>query len=495
MSSEHLLYIPPAEDNLEYGSTTSKSPNLGYEVELLDSGSGLTIHDKLPRSETGIILASSAPLVLTFLLQYSLTTMSMFAAGKLGSKELAAVSLAICTFNITGIAVYQGMATSLDSLCSQAYGFGNLHNVGLYFQRCVLVTTLLTLFPLSFIWWFSGPILSVLVPDQELAYMSQTYLRWITLGAPGLLLFEIGKRFLQAQQIFNAGTYILVIVLPFNFVAHWLLVWHPTLSIGFIGAPIAISLTYWMICLLMLAYVYFVDGKKCWGGFDLKNAGRNWGPMLKLAFPGVIMVEAEYFAFEILTVLAARFGTDSLAAQSIASNVAALTFQLPFAVSVAVSTRIGQLIGMKRIDLALRVIRTSYLLALGTALTNFSVFFFGRGIIGHIFTSSKDVLKISNKILVLTAINQLSDSFNVMASGVLRGQGRQKIGSILNLGCYYVVALPIGYLMAFYYELEISGLWIGLILGVFSLAASQIYCIIRSDWDQIIIDTYKRHDA
>lgn len=493
MSSERLL----AREHQNFGSETSpeiRKASAASEIEYGDSGSGST-DERDSRTETCIVVTSSAPLVLTFLLQFSLSTTSMYAAGKLGSKELAAVSLAACTFTITGIAVYQGMATSLDSLCSQAYGFGNLHHVGLYLQRCVLLTLLLTAFPLSFIWYYSGPILSCLVPDKELAYMSQTYLRWITFGAPGLLFFEIGKRFLQAQQIFNAGTYILLVAVPFNFVAHWLLVWHPTYGLGLVGAPIAISLTYWLIPALMLAYVYFVDGRQCWGGFDLKNAGRNWGPMVRLALPGVIMVEAEYFAFEILTVFAARFGTDALAAQSIASNVAALTFQLPFAVLVAVLTRIGHLIGMKRLELAARVIRISYVLALCTAMTNFSVFFFGRGIIGRIFTSSPDVLKLSNKILVLTAINQLSDSFNVMASGVLRGQGRQKVGSILNLVSYYAIALPVGYFMAFQWNLGISGLWIGLILGVFALAASQIYCIFHSDWDQIIIDTYNRHDT
>ncbi|RLV89631.1 Protein LTV1 [Spathaspora sp. JA1] len=71
--------------------------------------------------------------------------------------------------------------------------------------------------------------------------------------------------------------------------------------------------------------------------------------MLSLAIPGVIMVIAEFLAFEVLTILAARFGTESLAAQSIASNVASLAFQLPFAIAVVLSTNIGNYVGSKNV--------------------------------------------------------------------------------------------------------------------------------------------------
>lgn len=66
----------------------------------------------------------SRSLILTFLLQYSLTVASIFTVGHIGKVELGAVSLASMTANITGYAIYQGLATSLDTLCAQAYGSG-----------------------------------------------------------------------------------------------------------------------------------------------------------------------------------------------------------------------------------------------------------------------------------------------------------------------------------------------------------------------------------
>lgn len=89
------------------------------------------------RRETKVLTRYSAPLILTFLLQYSLTGASIFTVGHLGKIELGAVSLASMTANITGYAVYQGLATSLDTLCAQAYGSGRKTLVGLQTQRMV----------------------------------------------------------------------------------------------------------------------------------------------------------------------------------------------------------------------------------------------------------------------------------------------------------------------------------------------------------------------
>lgn len=87
--------------------------------------------------ETKVLFRYSAPLILTFFLQYSLTIASIFTVGHLGTVELAAVSLASMTANITGYAIYHGLATSLDTLCAQAYGSGRKKLVGLQTQRMV----------------------------------------------------------------------------------------------------------------------------------------------------------------------------------------------------------------------------------------------------------------------------------------------------------------------------------------------------------------------
>lgn len=442
-------------------------------------------------SELKHLLKGSAPLVVTFTLQYFTALISTVSAGKLGSAELAAYSLGISTFNVAGLAVFQGIVTSLDTLCSQAYGSGNLHGVGLYFQKCSLIL-LAVMVPLGIFWWNSGAALGWFISDSHLVEMSQTFLRWHIIGVPGLIFFESGKRFLQAQHIFHASTYVLAIVAPINFLLNWLLVWHKGTSIGFIGIPIAISITYWCMSLLLLAYVIYIDGEKCWGGLS-RSALAGWNVVLKLAIPGVVMVIAEFIAFEIQIFLAAKFGTESIAAQSIVSNLAAFLFQIPFAYSVVMSTRVGHYIGLGDTEGAkfdCKVFSTS---APFVGLLNFSIFYFGRFSLAKIFTSDDKVISIAAWLSILAGINQFADAYNVLGAGILRGQGRQKIGSVLNSIAFYVIAIPLGYVLAFYWDLGLSGLWYGLILGVVFLAVGECIAIYTSDWDEIVAVSQKLH--
>ncbi|KAM3122384.1 hypothetical protein CJJ07_003314 [Candidozyma auris] len=446
------------------------------------------------KKEVIFIANSSGPLIVTFILQFLLQTITIFACGRLGAEELAIASLALCTFNITGLALYQGLSTCLDSFCSQAYGAGRPLMVGLYFQRCTLIMAVITVFPLIPMWWYCGSLLRLLVPSENLAAQCQYLLRILTVGAPGFLLFENGKRFFQAQHIFNAGTYALAVSVPIHLLLNWLLVWHPRTGMGITGAAVALSLSFWITAALMFLYAVFINGRQCWGGLDLRKAMVNWRPMLKLALPGVIMVEAEYLAFEVMTILAASFGTTALAAQSIGANVGALFFQVPFAVSVAFSTRIGHYVGVPDIPSARLVSKLSLLSGIFMGILNFAVLFLGRTALARIYSDDPDVVNTASKLLQIAAINQICDCLNIVAAGILRGQGRQKIGSFMNLFSYYCIALPMAYVFAFLMRLEVYGLWLGLVCGVAVLSLGEVFCAQRGNWEKIVAKCIERHD-
>lgn len=269
------------------------------------------------------------------------------------------------TANIFCYAFFQGLATSLDTLCAQAYGSGHKHLVGLQLQRMTYFLWLLGI-PIAVLFWFAREILDYIVPEPESAELAGLYLRVVIVGIPGYAAFEGGKRFVQSQGLFSATTYVLLVAAPINVFVNWLLVWH--LGMGFVGAPIAVAFTQTLMPVLLSLYVAFVDGSQCWGGFS-KRSLANWGkrtylirnrsiltfplgPMIRLAIPGMIMVVAEWLAFEILTLLSSQFGTSYLAAQSILVTVTGAMFMIPFPVSIAASTRIANLIGAKLVKAA-----------------------------------------------------------------------------------------------------------------------------------------------
>lgn len=247
------------------------------------------------------------------------------------------------------MAPFQGLATSLDTLCAQAYGSGHKHLVGLQCQRMAFFLLVLTL-PVAILWiFFAEGILMALVPEPESAKLAALYLRILILAIPGLILFECGKRFTQSQGLFQATTYVLIIAAPFNVFLTWFLVWK--MELGFIGAPISVAIVETLLPIMLFLYVRFVDGMQCWGGLN-KRAFSNWWVMIRLALPGMIMVEAEWLAFEIITLMASRFGSEYLAAQSVLVTLSTIAYQFPFPLSIAASTRVANWIGAGLVDAA-----------------------------------------------------------------------------------------------------------------------------------------------
>lgn len=174
--------------------------------------------------ETKTLISYSIPLMITFILQYSLTVASVLTVGHIGTVELGAVSLASMTANITGYAIYQGLATSLDTLCAQAYGSGKRKLVGIQMQRAIYFLWVMTI-PIGIIWVLADKILMVIVPEKDVAVLAGLYLKVVLAGAPGYACFECGKRYVQAQGLFSASLYVLLICAPLNAFMNWLFVW------------------------------------------------------------------------------------------------------------------------------------------------------------------------------------------------------------------------------------------------------------------------------
>lgn len=429
--------------------------------------------------EAKVLTKSSAPMILTFLLQYSLPVASIFTVGHIGKTELGAVSLASMTASITGYAVYQGLATSLDTLCAQAYGSGRPHLVGLQMQRMLAFLLLITI-PISIIWAFGTQILSLIVPEPETARLAGLYLRILIFGAPAYAAFESGKRYVQAQGLFNVNMYILLICAPLNAFLNWLFVWH--LGWGFVGAPIAVTITENILPIMLFLYVRFIDGYQCWGGFD-RRALKNWTPMIKLALPGLIMVLAEFLAFEVLTLSSSWLGETELAAQSVLGSITGITFQIPFPMSVAASTRIANLIGATLALPAKTAAKVAVVASIIVGFGNLLLLSLLRNQIPRLFTPDPDVNALVAKLLPLCATFQVFDALAANCNGILRGLGRQEIGGYVGIVAYYAIGMPISFGTGFGAGWGLFGLWAGPAVALGVVSAVESFFIWRTSWE------------
>ena len=441
--------------------------------------------------EAKVLGRYSAPMILTFFLQYSLTVTSVFTVGHIGKNELSAVSLASMTANISGYAIYWGLTTSLDTLCAQAYGSGKKELVGLQMQRMVYFLLLCTI-PIAVVWICAGSILSALVPERDVAMLAGHYLRIALIGAPGYLTFEAGKKYLAAQGIFFAPLYVLLFCAPLNVLLNYLFVWQ--FKWGFTGAPIAVAITDLLMPLCLFVYVYFVAGRECWPGFTTR-AFHNWMPMIKLALPGLVMVEAEILAFEILTLASAYFGTTYLAAQSIVGTVIGIAYQVPFPVSIAASTRIANLIGATLTSAAKTATKVTLVAATLLGLTNFLLLSLLRGFIPQLFTSDPDVIALVERVLPICALFQLWDALQANCNGILRGLGRQEVGGYIQLLAYYVVGIPLSFGAGFGLHWGIEGFWAGVAIALCLVSIVELVFIWKTDWQRAVEDARIRNEG
>ncbi|KAE9991915.1 hypothetical protein EG327_010593 [Venturia inaequalis] len=443
--------------------------------------------------ESRLLFGYSLPLTLTYLLQYSFNLVTIFVVGHISTDALGAVSLASMTANITGMAVYEGLATSLDTLCAQAYGSGRKELVGLHLQRMALFLFAVTI-PIGTLWIFSGPVLAALVPERELAYLAGDYLQIYLLGAPGFALFEAGKRFTQAQGLFNASLIVLLICTPINIALNYLFVF--AWGLGISGAAMAVVISNNLLPFFLWIYVCFINPSSliCWGGFS-KQAFQNWGPMVKLSLPGIIMVEAEWLAFDILTFSASYLSTAHLAAQSIVMTVCMVMFHIPFSVSVAVSTRLGNLIGSGSLQAAKVASRAYVVIFIVMGLINGTFLTLTRHVLPKAFSHDDEVIKIASQIMPILAAFQLFDATTALVNGMLRSLGRQKIGGFANLIVYYAVAVPLSLFLCFGKpHLELAGLWTGCVVGSALITVSEGAYLCAFNWEQAIDEAKNRDD-
>lgn len=487
------IHVQNSEDQLSYnsrgrsynaggGDHLSRKSIISIEGIIEEEGEEDFSNEKVSIDiEVKKLVRYSIPLMMTFFLEQVFSLICVIFVGHLGKEELAAVSMASMTSTIV-FAVFEGIATSLDTLCPQAYGSGQFEHVGIHTQRCSLFS-MVVFIPAAVFWWFSGSLLAMILDDELVINLTQNYLRILIIGGPPYILFENGKRFLQSQGIFDACTYILIVTAPLNIFLNWFLVYY--LNFGFIGAPIATVISFWVLFISMVSYVIFIDGDECWGGFN-SSALNQWWDLIQLAIPGVIMLLAESLAYEVLTLVASYFGTSALATQSALSSFVSLIYMIPFALSVASSNRIANFVGGENIEGGKIGIKVGLLTAICVGLLNGSLIWIFGGQIGKLFTEDDEVIQMFGNLSWLIGVFVIFDSVVCMQNGILRALGLQMIGGVFSLVGYYLISVPMAIILSFKLGWELEGLWIGNFCGLISIGLFEIVYIKNINWEGVI---------
>lgn len=421
------------------------------------------------------IFIMAYPVVIGFFLNLGGSFTTLGFAGHLpdngdmtSSTYLAAISLANMFGNVTSLSLIIGMTTAMETLGSQYFGHGSYDKVGMTLHRSIFLLLLLSI-PTYVTWHYAENIFLLLGIDATVCKLIGLYLRIRMFGIPCDCLEKSYAKYLSSIGVMNPCMYGSI-----TFVSS-LVILNTICVVGFKLGVASLGICY-VTAQYLAATVEFLTSldhpsvQKTIPSMIKFNEIMQYKEItqyIKLGIPGTLMLCAEWWAYELLTVLASRLGTTSVAAQTIIMSCASLAYMIPLGLSVAVSSMVGNAVGAGNKTLAFDISKLSLKIIVCIELFMGVILYFGGTYFAGLFTNDGSVLSICQLSMSFMAFFVLVDGIFAVISGILRGAGKQAIGAVTNICSFYLVGLPVAALFCFKTDFGVPGLLMGM-----SIAAS-----------------------
>ncbi|XP_057448540.1 protein DETOXIFICATION 27-like [Lotus japonicus] len=208
---------------------------------------------------------------------------------------------------------------------------------------------------------------------------------------------------------------------------------------------------------------------------------------VKLSAASGVMLCVENWYCRVLIVMTGNLQNAEIAvdALSICMSINGLEMMIPLSFFAATGVRVANELGAGNGKGAKFATKVSVVTSSIIGLFFWMLILIFHDKIGYIFTTSKPVLDEVNKLSLLLAFTILLNSIQPVLSGVAVGSGWQSYVAYINLGCYYLVGLPLGFLMGWVFNQGVMGIWAGMIFGGTALQTLILgVTTIRCDWDR-----------
>jgi len=460
------------------------------------------------RKEIRPMLRLAAPLAMAELGWMSMGFVDALMAGRLGAAAIGAGSLGNMLFFPIAICG-TGMLLGMDTLVAQSFGAKDdaacrrtlVQGLWIALAVAPIAALLLAL---------TLPLLRAIGTNPRVMELLGPFLNALIWGVLPLMFYTAFRRYLQAMNIVKPITFAVVSANLLNFAGNWLFMYGnwgaPRLGLEGSGFSTSISRVYIALVLLIAVLRHqrkVGQASACQrplaGAFFLSflrsrlrsesdraisyDALFSWRPqwtlirtLITLGFPSAMQILVEGAVFAVVTVMAARFDEVSLAAHSIAVNVISITFMVPLGISSAAAVRVGQAAGRKSPQgIAVSgwtalLLGAGFMSAAGLALT------FVPRWIARLYTPEAAVIAASAALLRIAALFEIFDGLQVVATGALRGLGDTRTPAIAHLAGYWLIGMPVAYVLCFTYGWGVTGIWVGLtsaliLIGLILLAA------------------------
>lgn len=392
----------------------------------------------------------------------------MYVASAHSTLSVASIGVATGVFNpifLFGIGLMMGISPSM------AIRRGKGEDTHKYLKSSI-VYSLIVGFALTFVMLLVNQFVPYMGIEKDMVDPIMRYINVVAWSFPFGFVFQAIKEFLQSFEKVFMTNFIALIAVVVNLGFNYIFVFgmFGTTAYGYDGlayASFAIRI-FLAIVLLFLTRQYL-----SWGKVDFDFIKSTF----KFSLPIASMFFIEVLAFCVVSILIGGMGVATAAANNILLNVASVTFMIPLSISNAVSVKVGSRFGEKDLDGIKKYSYAAIFISTAFMILTASMFILIPGPIMKFVTNDSEVITIGVSLLLIVAMFQLVDGLQVTLAGILRGLEKTKESFLAALTGYWILGIPFGLILAYKFDFNASGLWIGLAtsLGLVAIALSFVF--------------------
>lgn len=417
------------------------------------------------------VLILGWPMVLTQLFIMGTGFVDTVMAGRYSATDLAGVSLA---GNVLWPAfmLLNGVTMALSPITSQLRGAGRTEDIGHQIRQGLWLCLASSAILISVL--HNAQYVFALVDiEPEVARIASEYLLAVSWGVPPVILYVALRHTSEGLGLTRPPMLIAGSVLPLNAVLNYAFVygnWGAP-ELGGVGCGWATAVVFWVEFGLMMFVVRLRQFKaiNLFSEFSLPKPA-IMADILKLGVPIGVAIFLEMAMFAVVSFLIAALGVIPMAAHSIAGNLNWLTYVIPMGMGSAAGIRVGFLVGSNDLRAARITAGAVLKFAIGYALIVSILLVLFRVALVQIYTTDVDVIQLAASLLVLIAVYQLVDDTQAVMIGSLRGYKDTTMPMLFSLVGFWVLALPLGHLLAIgaigTETLGVYGYWLGITAGL-----------------------------
>lgn len=385
----------------------------------------------------------------------------VIVAGRHSTDTLAAISLATAIINcvtIMGI----GVLGSISPILSNYRGANKEPEK--YFYPSLKFTTILSII-IALIILLIMPLIDKFGFEEHLIPLIKDYFFITAFSVFGAYLHYMSKEFLQAFEIVLFPNILTIISVFLNIILNIIFAfgYGPIPEMGAKGLAIASLIIRYFMGIILFIYCY----KKI--NIKYHKEKTYYKEMLRVGLPASLAIMVEFVAFNGITVIMGRVSGIYAAAQNIICTITSVTFMVPLAIGNAAGVKVGFANGAKLFNDLKKYAFTAIGISIGFMACSSVVVAVAPGIITKLFTSDPELIKVCVPIIYTLCFFQVFDGMQASLAGIFRGLKHTEVILYGNLIAFWLIALPLGCLLALYYKFNLIGFWYALIVSIIIL--------------------------